>query len=91
MELRRLWKRVYIKHCSIILKIYIKEYLVTNLWSNISLGDLKIHTENVFINHPDLGIYFQHFDGSRYIPNSETAARFPEDEKILNLKSSNVN
>jgi hypothetical protein len=50
-----------------------------------------MHTENVFINHPDIGIFFKNFDGARYIPNSETAARFPEDEKFVDLKLSDMN
>lgn len=34
------------------------------------------------INHADIGLHFDRFDGRRFIPNAETKAIYPEDEAV---------
>ncbi|XP_078045248.1 F-box only protein 21 [Augochlora pura] len=36
------------------------------------------------INHPSVGKYFCKFNGIYYIPNEETAKKYPEDEEVCN-------
>ena len=31
----------------------------------------------------DVGVYFDGFDGQRYIPNAETMAMYPDDEAVV--------
>jgi hypothetical protein len=49
-------------------------------FSLISTGNLKLYTNVSFIiSHPSIGLYFQRFDGRRYIPNTEMMTLYPED------------
>ena len=43
--------------------------------------NLKLNTDVSFISsHPNIGLYFESFDGRRYIPNAEMMNLYPEDE-----------
>ena len=32
------------------------------------------------VDHSDIGIHFERFDGRRYVPNAEKRAHFPDDD-----------
>jgi hypothetical protein len=34
------------------------------------------------INHPDIGLHFERFDGRRFVPNAEKRAEYPDDEAV---------
>ncbi|EFX71654.1 hypothetical protein DAPPUDRAFT_111514 [Daphnia pulex] len=42
--------------------------------------DLELHPHGMVVNHPLIGLYFERFNGRRYIPNAETKALFPDDD-----------
>jgi F-box protein 21 len=46
------------------------------------LDDLELHPEGVIINHADIGLHFERFDGRRYVPNAEKKADYPDDEAV---------
>ncbi|EFX79719.1 hypothetical protein DAPPUDRAFT_304321 [Daphnia pulex] len=46
----------------------------------VSEEHLKLHPEGAVINNPHIGIFFERFDGRRYIPNTELMTQFPEDD-----------
>ncbi|XP_046447030.1 F-box only protein 21-like isoform X1 [Daphnia pulex] len=48
--------------------------------NSISEDHLKLHPEGAVINNPHIGIFFERFDGRRYIPNPELMTQFPEDD-----------
>ena len=35
------------------------------------------------LNHADIGVYFDGFDGQRYVPNAELMAMYPDDEAVV--------
>jgi F-box protein 21 len=43
---------------------------------------LELHPFGVAIEHEELCIHFERFDGRRYLPNAEKKAQFPEDEDV---------
>lgn len=46
----------------------------------LSVDSLELVSASSVINHPDIGLFFERFDGKRYVPNSETMANYPDDE-----------
>ena len=45
-------------------------------------GELELHPAPAAIKHPEIGKYFECFDGRRYIPNAEMKAQYPEDDSV---------
>ena len=43
---------------------------------------LELHPLGVAIQHEELYIHFERFDGRRYLPNTEKKAQYPEDEDV---------
>lgn len=43
---------------------------------------LELHPGGAVINHADVGLHFEYFDGRRYIPNAAKRAEYPEDEVV---------
>ncbi|XP_046445868.1 F-box only protein 21-like isoform X2 [Daphnia pulex] len=43
---------------------------------------LELHPVGVAIQHEELCIHFERFDGRRYLPNTEKKAQYPEDEDV---------
>ncbi|XP_046635009.1 F-box only protein 21-like [Daphnia pulicaria] len=48
----------------------------------VAEDDLELHPEGVVINHADIGLHFESFDGRRYVPNAEKRAEYPDDEAV---------
>ncbi|WAR03525.1 FBX21-like protein [Mya arenaria] len=44
--------------------------------------NLDYHESPCLISHPDVGKYFERFDGRKYIPNAEKAEEYPDDTEV---------
>lgn len=49
------------------------------------LENLELHPDGKAIDHPNIGIHFERYDGRRYIPNAEKVAHYPEDEEAAQV------
>ena len=43
---------------------------------------MELHPAPAAIKHPEIGKYFERFDGRRYIPNAEMKVQYPEDDSV---------
>ena len=51
-----------------------------NVQDSLELFPADLHQP--VLNHVDIGLYFDRFDGQRYVPNLETMAIYPDDEAV---------
>ncbi|XP_046445737.1 F-box only protein 21-like isoform X4 [Daphnia pulex] len=49
---------------------------------DVKEGELELHPAPAAIKHPEIGKYFERFDGRRYIPNAEMKVQYPEDDSV---------
>ena len=50
---------------------------------SIFKDDLELHPHGIVVNHADIGLHFERFDGRRYVPNAEKRAEYPDDEAVV--------
>jgi F-box protein 21 len=56
------------------------DFLILTTFLCEIIENLQLAAEVVMIHHPDVGRYFQRFNGRCYVPNVEKHAQYPDDE-----------
>ena len=58
-------------------------YLLFVFWTAERMGNLRFGLQPV--DHRDIGIHFERFDGRRYVANAKKMAHYPDDDAAARL------